>query len=496
MTRSLRAWILWLPITVIVAACKVGPDYKPPEIKQPDAWSEELRNGVFLGNEEIARWWDKFNDPVLTDLIQRADKGNLGLKITLARIREARAALGIAKGAWSPTVGVGASAEVGEVSSNNPTIPAGANPGVVDLYSVGFDATWEIDVFGRIARGVESAAASLGAQYEDYRDVRVVLFAEVARNYMVMRSFQSRLDLARKNVEAQKSSLELAESRLKAGLSPELDVAQAQSNLGSTEAIIPALEQGRVAAVLRLAVLLGVHPNMVRDALQESQPIPTAPERVTIGAPANLLRQRPDVRAAERRLASQTAQIGVATADLYPRFSLSGFFAFESGDLGSLFSGNSATWGLGMPIRWDVFAGGRIKANIEVQKERTQAQLHAYEQGILLAIEDVEGSINRYTQEQDRRDALKRAVTAAERTVTLSLDLYRQGLVDFQNVLDAQRSLFNFQDQLAESEGFVAVNVVALYKSLGGGWQELSEQQAEEARGDKQDEPKKAAKKA
>jgi len=494
MKHGLCAWTRWLPVLLIATACKVGPDYKPPELNEPDAWSEELRNGVFLGTEGIARWWDQFSDPILSDLIQRADAGNLDLKIALSRIRESRAALGFAKGEFAPAVAATGSAEVVDVSKNNPTIPI--DPGVLDVYSAGFDATWEIDVFGRIARNVESVSAGLGAQYEDYRDVRVALFAEVARNYMSMRAFQERLAAARQNVKSQQESLNLAESRLKAGLSPELDVAQAQSNLGSSEAQIPLLEQGRVRAVLRIAVLLGVHPGKVREALDESQPVPAPPEKITIGAPANLIRQRPDIRAAERRLASQTAQVGVATADLYPRFSLSGFFAFESGDLGNLFSGDSVTWGLGMPIRWNLFAGGRIRANIEVEKERTEQNLKAYELAVLRAIEDVEGSVNRYTQEQDRRDALKRAVAAAERTVTLSLDLYRQGLVDFQNVLDAQRSLFSFQDSLAQSKGLVAVNVVALYKSLGGGWQELSEAEAEEAKDGSKAKPKEAAKQA
>jgi len=492
MTTAFRAFTRWLPVLVIATACKVGPDYQPPELHEPDAWSEELRNGVFLGNEEISLWWQNFDDPVLTDLIDRANKGNLDLKIALARIRESRAALGIAKGEFAPAVAATGSAEVIDISANNPTVPPGFDPGALDLYSVGFDATWEIDVFGRIARNVESSSAGLGAQYEDYRDVRVVLFAEVARNYMLVRAFQARLEFANKNVESQQESLRLAESRFKAGISPELDVAQAQSNLGSTEALIPLLEQGRVRSVLRLAVLLGVHPGKVREALDEAQPVPQAPEKVTLGAPANLLRQRPDVRAAERQLAAQTAQIGVATAALYPRFSLSGFFAFESGDLGSLFDGDSVTWGIGFPIRWDIFAGGRIKANIEVQKERTEQALKQYELAVLRAIEDVEGSVNRYSQEQDRRDALKRAVIAAERTVTLSLELYKQGLVDFQNVLDSQRSLFNFQDSLALSEGLVVVNLVALYKSLGGGWQQMSEEEAKQAEAGTKSDPKKA----
>jgi len=496
MTNASRAWIRWLPVLVIATACKVGPNYEPPDLKQPDAWSEELRNGVMLGNEEITLWWDNFEDPMLSELIQRADKGNLNLKVALARIREARAALGIAKGEFAPAVAATGSAEVIDISRNNPTIPTGFDPGTVDLYSAGFDATWELDVFGRIARNVESQSASMGAQYEDYRDVRVVLFAEVARSYLLMRAFQARLDFARSNVKSQTDSLGLAESRFKAGLTPELDVAQAQSNLGSTEALIPLLEQGRVRSLLRIAVLLGAHPNKVRDFLNESKPIPEPPAEVMIGAPANLIRQRPDVRSAERQLAAQTAQIGVATAALYPRFSLSGFFAFESGDLGSLFSGDSVTWGLGFPIRWDIFAGGRIKANIEVQKERTEQALKTYEHAMLVAIEDVEGSINRYTQEQDRRDALKRAVTAGERTVTLSLELYKQGLVNFQNVLDAQRSLFNFQDSLAQSQGLVAVNLVSLYKSLGGGWQQMPEAEAEAASGEDEKKKKAAAKSA
>ncbi|MEM8884546.1 MAG: efflux transporter outer membrane subunit [Planctomycetota bacterium] len=466
----------------VLGACKVGPDYTPPEIPMPDAWTQELKTGVFQGPTELAQWWEKFQDPVLNELIDRADKGNLDLAIALARIKQARAALGISKGEFLPAVDATGSAEYIDPSNNGLGGALAGNGS--DLWSLGFDATWELDVFGRIARNVESSAAGLGAQYEAYRDVRVVLFAEVAANYMTMRAFQQRLAFANDNVKSQEESLKLAESRFEAGVSPELDVAQAKSNLGDTRSIIPALEQGRVAALLRIAVLLGAHPGEVTEMLGEVLKVPTPPEQVGVGVPADMIRQRPDIRAAERQLAASTAQIGVATADLYPRFALNGFFALESTSLSNLFSSDSVTWGIGVPIRWSLFAGGRIKSNIALQEARTEEALKLYERTVLLAIEEIEGSINRYEQEQQRRDALEFAVEAAQRSVTLSTDLYRQGLVDFQRVLDAQRSLFQFQDSAAQSRGFVSNNLVSLYKALGGGWETRPEEAAKEAAGE------------
>jgi NodT family efflux transporter outer membrane factor (OMF) lipoprotein len=467
MRAVLRHRFALLAVLVPLAACKVGPDYQPPETKMPDAWTQEMKTGVVQGPADLADWWTRFGDQTLTDLIERADRGNLDLAIALARIKQSRAALGIAKGEKVPALDATGSAEYVDQSDNG---VFGAVGDGTDLWSLGFDASWELDVAGRIARSVESAAAGLGAQFENYRDVRVLLYAEVARNYITMRAFQQRLKLARDNVKTQQDSLKLAQARLEAGVSPELDVAQAQTNLGNTEQLIPSLEQGRVASMLRIAVLLGVHPGDVRQALDPEGEVPAPPGEIGVGLPADVLRQRPDIRAAERNLAAATARIGVATADLYPRLSLGGFFALESTSLSDLFSSDSVTWGIGMPVRWSLFAGGRIRSNIALEEARTEEALHTYERAVLLAIEEVEGAINRYEQEQLRRDALQRAVTAAQRSVELSLDLYRQGLVDFQNVLDAQRSLLSFQDQLAESEGFVGANLVALYKALGGGW--------------------------
>ena len=465
-----------------LAACKVGPDYVRPEVKMPDAWTEEMRNGVVQGPAELADWWKNFGDEKLDELIRRADEGNLDLAIALARIKQSRAALGISKGEYLPVVEARGSVEYAE-SSKNGVFGALGGDGT-DLWSLGFDSSWEIDVAGRIARSVESATAGLGAQYEDYRDVRVILFAEVARNYVTMRAFQQRIKLAKDNVKTQQDSLNLAQSRFETGVSPELDVAQARSNLGNTEQLIPALEQGRVAALLRIAVLLGAHPGDVRSALDEIAEVPQPTKEIGVGVPADIIRQRPDIRAAERRLAAATARIGVATADLYPRLSFSGTFGLESTSLSSLFESDSITWGVGMPVRWSLFAGGRIKSNIKLEEARTEEALKFYERSVLLAIEEIEGSLNRYEQEQDRRDALGRAVTAAQRSVELSVELYRQGLVDFQNVLDAQRTLLSFQDQFAESEGFVAANLVALYKALGGGWDSRPEARAMEAAGD------------
>jgi len=461
----MRSIVLFL---AFLAACKAGPDYVPPEVEMPDAWIAEMKGGVVQGPAELAGWWTKFGDETLVELIRRAGEGNLDLQIALARIKQARAAVGIARGERLPALDATGSAEYIEQSENG---IAGGLAGDTDLWSAGFDSTWEIDVAGRIARSVESAAASLGAQYENLRDVRVILYAEVARNYVTMRAFQERLKLARENVKTQQGSLELAQSRFETGVSPELDVAQAKSNLGNTEQLIPSLEQGRVAALLRIAVLLGAHPGDVRELLEPEAEVPEAPEEIGVGLPADIIRQRPDIRSAERNLAAATARIGVATADLYPRLSLAGFFALESTSLSDLFSSDSVTWGIGLPVRWSLFSGGRIRSNIALEEARTEEALKAYERTVLLAIEEIEGALNRYEEEQKRREALQRAVTAAQRSVELSLELYRQGLVDFQNVLDAQRSLLSFQDQLAESEGFVASNLVALYKALGGGWE-------------------------
>lgn len=456
-------------IGLLQACSAVGPDYVPPEIETPDSWHETLAEGLETGEADLRTWWESLSDPLLDDLIERASSGNLDLKEALFRIAEARARRGVAAGEQYPDLDATGSFERTRFSDN--AVQDGFDVGPDNLYSAGFDASWEIDVFGRIRRSVESADAAWQASIEDYRDVLVTLFAEVALNYVEVRAQQQRLKYARSNVESQKKTLELAQIRFENGLVPKLDVTQAISNLANTESTVPSIEADLTKAVNRLCVLLGEHTVELREELLGEADIPAPPEQILVGLPAELLRQRPDVRRAERDLAAQTALIGVATADLYPRFSLSGYFAWQSDSSGDLLDASSQTYGFALPsIRWNIFDGSRIRNSIRVEEARTQQLLSRYENTVLLALEEVENFLTALLREKERLEMLARAVEASEESVELVQELYIDGLTDFQNVLDTERTLFNQQDLFVTSRGQVTKNLISLYKSLGGGW--------------------------
>jgi NodT family efflux transporter outer membrane factor (OMF) lipoprotein len=301
------------------------------------------------------------------------------------------------------------------------------------------------------------------------------LLAEVALNFVELRTLQARLEYARSNVRLQENSLELARNRFATGLSPRLDITQAESNLATTESEIPLLEIGIAQTINRLGVLLGRPPSTLYDELTPPGRIPMPPQEVAVGLPADLLRQRPDVRRAERLLAAFTARIGVAAADLYPRFSLSGTFALQGTQLKNLGNINAADWSFGPAMRWNIFDGLRNIQRVHAAEEVANQAFMRYKQTVLTALEEVESAMVAYKQEQIRRDALGRAVVASEEAVKLVRDLYENGLTDFQNVLDTERSLFRQQDQLAASEGTVARNLIAIYKALGGGWRHFAD---------------------
>ncbi len=454
---------------MLAAGCAVGPNYAPPEPEVPDRWHQELARGLAEGQAPLQTWWTTLEDPLLDSLIERSIAGNLDLKRAVARVDEARARRGIARGQWFPTLDSLASYSREQFSEEAlPVTGVGGTPR--NLYSVGLDASWEIDFFGRIRRSTESANASLEATVEDYRDALVLLLAEVGLAYVDVRSFQQRIDYARSNVRTQQGSLRLTRDRNAAGLVSDLDVRQAELNLATTEALIPSLQIGLTLAIHRLGVLLGQHPSVLRAELETPTPIPNPPSEILVGLPTELLRQRPDLRSAERQLAAQTAQIGVAKADLYPRFALLGTFAFDALDAAKLFTGDASAFSFGPAVRWNLFDGGRIRANVKAQESLTEQALLGYEQTLLLALEDVEGAFVAYVQENERRDTLQRSVTAAGAAVKLVNTLYRTGLTNFQNVLDTERSLFQQQDQLAQSEGQVTQNLIQIYRALGGGW--------------------------
>ena len=457
--------LAWLP------GCAVGPNYVAPEPALPDAWHEELSRGLTEGQADLHTWWTVFDDPLLTRLVERASRGSLDIKLAIARIDEARARRGFARGEWFPSLdGVGAVQRSRTSKEISAAVPAPQSR-TDTFYAAGFDASWEIDLFGRIRRSVESASAGLEASIEDYRDVLVSTFAEIGTTYVEVRALQARIQSAESNVETQRGALQLTSDRNRAGLVGDLDVRQAEQNLASTEATIPALRSALVQAINRLGVLLGQPPSTLHGELGPAAPIPKPPDQTLVGLPAELLRQRPDIRAAERQLAAQTAQIGVATADLYPRLSLVGTFALEATDFVDWFTGDATSYGFGPALRWNIFDFGRIRSNIEAQDALTEQALVSYEQTLLFALEDVEDAMVSYVQENDRRDALERSAVAARQAVELVDTLYRTGLTDFQNVLDSQRTQFLQEDALAQSEGFVSQNLIRIYRALGGGWQ-------------------------
>lgn len=455
----------------IIAGCAVvGPDYVPPDTPMPEAWHTPAKSGLVgehLNKGALVDWWSILDDPVLTNLVESAVAGNLGLKEARARVREARARRGISTADRFPTIDASGSARLSRSSEET------GSGSERELYAAGFDAAWELDVFGGKKRAVEVAGAELQASEEDLRDVLVSLLAEVALNYVELRSFQARLSVAEANLDAQKETYNITRWRRQAGLTTQLDVDQAKYSLEQTRAQIPGLQTGLEQAKNRLAVLIGQHPGSLRNALAERKAIPITPLEVAVGVPADILRRRPDVRRAERRLAAQTAQIGVATADLYPRFSLLGSIGLEALLPGNLFSFGSRTHGIGSTVAWPLFDAGAIRSNIEVQSALQQQALIRYEAAVLAALEDVENALVAYAMEQSRRQSLTKATEAARRAVELAQIQYSSGLIEFSNVLMAQRSLLSLQDQLAVSEGGVTSNLIALYKSLGGGWKSL-----------------------
>jgi NodT family efflux transporter outer membrane factor (OMF) lipoprotein len=418
---------------------------------------------------------------VLNSLIERAVLTNLDLRLATARIREARALRGIVASDLWPTINTAGSYlrfRGSENTLSSATSGGSANSGVPssllesDFFQLNFDATWELDLFGRVRRSVEAAEADIAAEEENLRDVLVTLVAEVARNYVDLRGFQGQLLVAQDNIQAQQQSVELTNARFQAGLTSGLDVAQAEAQLATTQSQPPILESAKRQSIHRLGVLLGQLPETLINELTPEKPIPPIPPEVLVGLPSELLWRRPDVRRAERQAAAATARIGVATADLFPRFAFSAnVIGLQSTDITDLPLASSRFWSVGPTVSWPIFDAGRIRANIEAHNARGEQSLVQYEQTVLTAIEEVENALIAYTQEQMRQRVLASAVEANRRSVALAYEQYTKGLGDFLNVLVAQRSLYTAEDQLVQSERTIVSNLIALYKALGGGWE-------------------------
>lgn len=414
---------------------------------------------------KIEAWWRKFNDPALNKLIALAEKQNRDLAIAAERVIEARAQRGIARANFVPAVGANGTFSRTRSSESLPFAP----PNPIEVYSGGLDAGWELDFVGGLRRRVEAASTTLEATEEIKHDTMVLVYAEVASAYVEYRTIRKRILLANANIERQHESLEITEGRLEAGLAPKIDVTQAQTNLATTEALIPQLQAQAVATRNRLAVLIGDYPGSLDKVLGISAIIPRAPVSASVGVPADLIRSRPDLRAAERQLAAQTASIGIAKAELYPKFSLSGTFAFQS-QTGSDFADRaSRAYSFGPGFRWRLFEGGAIRKAVQVEESRTRQALKSYEKALLGAVAEVETSMASIKYERLRKAQLDKAVAASGETVKLIKDNYKEGIVDFQNVLDAERSILANEDTAAVSAGQLALNHIALYRALGGG---------------------------
>lgn len=470
MSRHHRLGLCAIPLVgFLVAGCMSGPDYERPHTPVPVAWHQQAPAPADgLDPVALTEWWSVFNDEVFAGLIAQASSDNLDLKTAFMRIEEANAVRGILRGEFAPFIdgaGGAATTRLSDISGGN-QVPERTR----EVYSVGLDASWEIDVWGRIRRSVESADASLQATIEDYRDTLIILHAQIADTYLSIRETQMRMRLLQENIRNQESTRSLTRGRYEAGLVPELDVHQAELNLSRTASALPALRQQLALSMHRLAVLTGRAPGDLTVALDAPEEVPLPAFTVLAGIPADLLRQRPDVRSAEQQLIARTARIGVARAELLPRISLSGSFALESDDAGNLGESESRAYAFGPSFRWALFQGGRLRSNIRAEEARTEQAVLQYQQAVLLAVEDVENAFVSFREEQDRLAYIERSVDAAKKSVDQVRSLYENGLVNFLNVLDAERSLAEQQDLLAQSTGQLSRNIVGVYRSLGGGW--------------------------
>jgi multidrug efflux system outer membrane protein len=460
--------LLLVPLGLLSGCTLVGPDYREPVAQVPRGFANQDQPGISTAAVEVA-WWRGFQEDKLDQLVDQALAKNHNLRIATARLREARAIRGETQLDRYPIVT--AQGEYTRERQSAAVVPASADRDR-ELYNVGFDASWELDFFGRVRRSIEASSADVGAAEAVRRDVVVSLLAEVARNYFELRGAQNQLAVARRNAENQRQLLDLTHALLDAGRGTELDVSRAEAQLNITLASIPPLETTINRSMYRLGVLIGAEPTALVQDLSEPLPLPGLPELVALGQPADLLRRRPDIRVAERNLAAATARVGVATADLFPRVALLGSVGLEANSLVGLGKGGSDTFAIGPSIFWAAFDLGRVRARIRAADARTEAALAQYEQRVLLALEETENSLVDFNRQQARRDLLRASARASEKAAALARLRYQSGVADFLTVLDAERVLLDAQDRLADSETRTATALIAVYKALGGGWEQ------------------------
>ncbi|MDJ0984357.1 MAG: TolC family protein [Desulfobacterales bacterium] len=472
------AALLWLN-----GCTMVGPDFVKPEAPVQSNWIESRHPELKTEPADYREWWTVFHDPVLNRLVESAYEQNLTLQIAGLRIFQTRAQLGVLIGNIYPQTQQGrGGADYNQISENAPNTLNSDDS--FWQYNAGFDVAWELDIWGKFRRAIESGVASLDASVADYDDFLVTLTSEVARVYVLLRTSEERLEIARQNVAIQQRSLEIAEIRFQAGAVTELDVSQAKSLLRNTEASIPRFEADIRQFKNALAILLGKLPGEIDYMLSGAKRIPRAPEQVVADIPANLLRRRPDIQFAEYQIATQTPLIGVSRADLFPAFELFGSFGVltsssrntqSGGQSGSgfsdMFESDSFEFFGGPAFRWNLFNYGRITNRVRIEDAILQQLIVNYEDTVIRAHQEVEDSLVGFLRKQEEAAFLLGSVQASQRSVDLSLLQYKEGLVDYQRVLDTQRFLTDQQDVWTTTRGDVILNLIGMYKAMGGGWQ-------------------------
>ena len=452
--------------TAILPGCMVGPDYQRPDIDEQIQISELVYPDVRFEQTDLSHWWDIFDDSRLSSYISLAEQQNLDLQIAMARVKEARAVVGIVDSDLYPAIDANGAIAWRKESENVNPFAADENT----MYSLSADASWEIDLFGRIRRSIEAATADYEATWEEHNNILITVRAEVASTYLTIRTLQAQLNTSLENIRSQRDMLNLTEIRYENGIATYLDVAQATRVLAFSEAELPIIRAQMTQNITSLSVLCGKSSDTLRQELKEVHPVPLPPSGITIGIPAERIRQRPDIKGAERKLAAQTARIGVATADLYPSFSLTGTLGLASLSTGNFFDSGSHVYGIGPSLRWNIFDMGKIRQQIAVEDARTEQALLNYELTMRQAIKEVDDSLNAYHEQRLRLEALGRYVQASRETLDMSSKLYKDGLTSFQDVLDAQRSLLSAENDQDKALGNTAIQLVGLYKALAGGW--------------------------
>jgi NodT family efflux transporter outer membrane factor (OMF) lipoprotein len=472
-------YVVVIILLLVSGGCRVvGPDYTRPEIKVPNQWpsgesldGQEESASSRISTEALAEWWTTLDDPMLTSLVERALSNNQDLRIALTRIRQARASLGFTEKQRDPSVT--GSAQYRRTQSGTPN-SENDDPFLFtsgsDFYDIGFDAGWEMDLFGKKYRNIEAAVAELHSSEEAYRGVMVSLVSETVSNYVRLRTFQQQQEIVFRNLALQEKALDVLESQVKAGLISSLQVQQSRYNIENTKSRIPGYRINIEATLNTLAILLGEMPGSLHQELENPEPVPVPDVEIAIGIPADILRRRPDIRIAERELAAQTARIGAATAELYPSFRLSGSLGMTAGSLNGFFSDDSPGISITPFISLPLFNRDKIRDQIEVQNAIHERYLIEYETSVLDAIKEVRDAVMSYGEEQKRYLTLEKGAAGARTALDIASEQYRSGLVTFINVLDAQRALLSFEETQVSSKGLITQDLIRLYKSLGGGW--------------------------